>query len=129
MPEALLSDRGTNLLSHLMTDVCKLLGTKKLNTTAYHPVMGWCDGMVERFNHTLKAMLRKHADVFGSSGISFFLGCYRPIGIHLMILNCYSASIADHQKKLPISNPLTFTLWTMTITGKSYKYQLLLLRS
>ena len=37
VPEALLSDRGANLLSHLMKDVCSLLGVKKLNTTAYHP--------------------------------------------------------------------------------------------
>ena len=37
VPEALLSDRGTNFLSHLMLDVCKLLSIKKLNTTAYHP--------------------------------------------------------------------------------------------
>lgn len=43
VPEALLSDRGTNLLSHLMTDVCRLLGTTKLNITAYHPQ---CNGMV-----------------------------------------------------------------------------------
>ena len=50
VPEALLSDRGTNLLSHLMLDLCELLGTKKLNTTAYHPQ---CDGMVERFNRRL----------------------------------------------------------------------------
>ena len=28
VPEALLSDRGTNLLSHLMKDVCELIGTK-----------------------------------------------------------------------------------------------------
>ncbi len=33
VPEALLSDRGTNLLSHLMRDVCELLGIEKLNTT------------------------------------------------------------------------------------------------
>ena len=63
VPEALLSDRGTNLLSHLMLDVCDLLGTKKLNTTAYHPE---CDGMVERLNRTLKTMLRKRAAEFGS---------------------------------------------------------------
>ena len=44
VPEALLSDRGTNLLSHLMYDICTLLGITKLNTTAYHPQ---CDGMVE----------------------------------------------------------------------------------
>ena len=36
VPDALLSDRGTNLLSHLMLDVCKLLDIKKLNTTTYH---------------------------------------------------------------------------------------------
>ncbi len=62
VPEALLSDRGTNLLSHLMQDVCRILGVKKLNTTAYRPQ---CDGMVERFNRTLKTILRKHADKFG----------------------------------------------------------------
>ena len=63
VPEALLSDRGTNLLSNLMLDVCKLLGIQKLNTTAYHPQ---CDGMVERFNRTLKSMLRKHAAKLGN---------------------------------------------------------------
>ena len=34
VPNALLSDRGANLLSHLMRDVCQLLGITKLNTTA-----------------------------------------------------------------------------------------------
>ena len=61
VPEALLSDRVTNLLSYLMIDVCRLLGTQKLNTTAHHPQ---CDGMVERFNQTLKTMLRKYAAEF-----------------------------------------------------------------
>ena len=51
VPERLLSDQGTNLLSHLILDVCKKLGVQyKLNTTAYHP---YCDGMVEQFNCTL----------------------------------------------------------------------------
>lgn len=62
VPESLLSDRGTNLLANVMMDVCSLLGITKLNTTAYHPQ---CNGMVERMNHTLKAMLRKHAVKFG----------------------------------------------------------------
>ena len=60
--EALLSDRGTNLLSHVVLDVCELLGIKKLNTTAYHPQ---CDGLVERYNRTLKTAQRKHAARFG----------------------------------------------------------------
>ena len=49
VPESLLSDRGTNLLSHLMCDVCALLGIRKLNTTAHHPQcqMGWWRGLIE----------------------------------------------------------------------------------
>ena len=41
-----------------MKDIRKLLGIKKLNTTASHP-QG--NGAVERFNRTLKSMLRKQA--------------------------------------------------------------------
>ena len=62
VPESLLSDRGTNLLSFLMRDVCDLLGITKINTTAYHPQ---CNGLVERFNRTLKQMLRKHVEKRG----------------------------------------------------------------
>ena len=71
VPEALLSDRGANLLSHLMMDVCALLGIQKLNTTAYHPQ---CNGMVERFNRTLKGMLRTHATKFGSQWDRYLAG-------------------------------------------------------
>ena len=53
-----------------MMDICKILGIKKLNTTAYHPQ---CDGAVERFNRTLKTILRKHAARFGSQW-EFFQG-------------------------------------------------------
>ena len=71
VPEALLSDRGTNLLSVLMQDVCKLLGIKKLNTTVHHPQ---CDGMIERLNRTLKAMLRKQAAKFGTEWDTYLSG-------------------------------------------------------
>lgn len=49
--------------AHVMQDLCKLMGIKKLNTTAYHPQ---CDGMIERFNRTLKTILRKHATTYGN---------------------------------------------------------------
>ena len=45
-----MSDRGSNFLSALVKEVCRLLNTRKLNTTAYHPQT---DGLVERFNNTL----------------------------------------------------------------------------
>ena len=72
VPESLLSDRGANLLSALMKDVCQLLGIHKINTTVYHPQ---CDGMVERFNRTLKSMQRKHA---ASYGMPTSMQCYMP---------------------------------------------------
>ena len=71
VPENLLSDRGANLLSHLMMDICKLLGIHKLNTTAYHPQ---CNGMVERLNRTLKTALRKHAARFGVQWDQYLAG-------------------------------------------------------
>ena len=51
------------MLSFLIKDICKLLGIKKLNTTATHPQ---CNGAVERFNRTLKSMLRKQTVKMGA---------------------------------------------------------------
>ena len=62
VPGQLLSDRGPNLLSKLIQDICDLLGVKKINTTAYHPQT---DGLVERMNKTLRAMIAKHAHTYG----------------------------------------------------------------
>lgn len=71
VPKALLSDQGANLLAYLMKDVCELLGVDKLNTTAYHPQY---NGLVERFNRTLKVMLHKHAAKFGLQWDRFLSG-------------------------------------------------------
>ena len=71
VPEALLSDRGANLLSFLMQDVCKILGIKKLNPTAHHPQ---CDGMIERLNCTFKSMLHKHSAKFGAGWDTYLPG-------------------------------------------------------
>ena len=40
----------------MMKEVCRLLSLKQLTTTPYHPM---CNGLVERFNGTLKSMLKK----------------------------------------------------------------------
>ena len=81
VPEALLSDLGTNLLSHLMKDVCSLLGIEKYNTTAYHPQ---CNGLTERFNRTLKTMLRKHAVKFGRQWDQYLHGVLWAYRTHPM---------------------------------------------
>lgn len=56
MPEELLSDRGLNFLSDLILEMCSVLGIDKLNTSGYHQQT---DGLVEKFNSTLLAMMSK----------------------------------------------------------------------
>ncbi len=64
VPEESVSDRGANLLSMLMREVCQLTGMHKISTTAYHPQ---ADGLVENFNRTLRAMLAKYLGRFGAN--------------------------------------------------------------
>ena len=108
VPEALLSDRGTNLLSHLVQDVCNLLGIKKLNTTSYHPQ---CDGMVERLNRTLKTMIRKHIAQFGPQWDTYLSGPIGTPSINRQVRSprsfC-SGSIVEHRLRLHCCR---HTLW------------------
>lgn len=56
IPKEILSDRGTQFTSAMMEEILRLLSVKGLKTTPYHPQ---CNGLVERFNGTLKKMLRR----------------------------------------------------------------------
>ncbi|XP_042865110.1 uncharacterized protein LOC122248852 [Penaeus japonicus] len=58
IPRKVLSDRGTQFTSAMMEEVLRLLSIKGLRTTPYHPM---CNGLCERFNGTLKRMLRRMA--------------------------------------------------------------------
>ena len=53
-PTVLHSDQGRNFDSTLMHEIYDLMGIKKTRTTAYHPQ---CDGLVERQNRTLQAII------------------------------------------------------------------------
>ena len=54
MPDKILSDQGTNCQSELISEVLELMDIQRSKTTPYHPQ---CDGLSERFNRTMKAML------------------------------------------------------------------------
>ena len=58
IPEEILTDQGTNFMSQLLAEVYKFLRIKPIRTSPYHPQT---DGLVERFNKTLKTMVRKMA--------------------------------------------------------------------
>ena len=78
VPRELLSDRGAAFLSSLIQEVCKVMGLRKVNATAYHP-QG--DGLVERFNRTLIEMLSKTVKQGGRTGMTNFRTCYLHIGL------------------------------------------------
>ena len=56
LPKEVLTDQGTPFMSKVMRELCKLLHIKQLRTSVYHPQT---DGLVERFNKTLKNMLKR----------------------------------------------------------------------
>ncbi len=56
VPREILSDMGTQFVSDVMREVNSLLSIRQLTTTPYRPIT---NGLVEKFNGTLKAMLKK----------------------------------------------------------------------
>ena len=74
-----LTDQGTNFTYKLLKQVYKYLGIKGIRTTPYQPQT---DGLVERFNKTLKSMLRKFVSDSGSDWddwLPYLLFAYREV--------------------------------------------------
>ncbi|XP_065426955.1 uncharacterized protein LOC135976185 [Chrysemys picta bellii] len=78
-PKEILSDRGANFMSQLFNELWKVCGVKQLKTAPYHPQ---ANGLVERFNGTLKSMLGMYAKKRGQSWdelLPFLLYAYREV--------------------------------------------------
>ena len=56
VPSTIIHDCATEVLFEVLRDTAFILGIKQLPTSPSHPQ---CDGLVERFNRTLKLMLSK----------------------------------------------------------------------
>ena len=56
LPEEVLSDMGTQFTSECMQEVERLLSVKHISTSPYH---SQCNGLTEKFNGTLKKMLKR----------------------------------------------------------------------
>lgn len=66
-------------MSRMLQKVYQLLGIKRVRTTPYHPQT---DGLVERFNQTLKTMLKKYVSDTGKdwdTWLPFLLFAYREV--------------------------------------------------
>ena len=79
IPNEILTDQGSNFQSQLLRELYRLLHIEALRTSPYHPQT---DGLVERFNQTLKSMLQKTATEEGKDWdrlIPFLLFAYREV--------------------------------------------------
>ncbi|KAK7912922.1 hypothetical protein WMY93_013133 [Mugilogobius chulae] len=79
IPDEILTDQGTNFTSRLMQLFHRQLGITGIRTTPYHPQT---DGLVERFNQTLKRMLQRFVDDTGKDWdrwLPFLLFAYREV--------------------------------------------------
>ena len=79
VPGEILTDQGTNFTSKLLAEVYRLLKIKPIRTTPYHPQT---DGLVERFNGTLKAMLKRTVSKEGKDWdrlLPYLLFAYREV--------------------------------------------------
>ena len=56
IPEEVLIDLGTQFVLDCMQEVSRLLSIRRLTTTPYHQI---CNVLIEKFNSTLKKMLRR----------------------------------------------------------------------
>ena len=79
VPREILTDQGSNFTSRLLAELYRLLHVHPIRTSPYHPQT---DGLVERFNKTLKEMLRKTVTDGGKDWdrmIPYLLFAYREV--------------------------------------------------
>ena len=79
IPSEIFADQGSNFTSQLLTKLYWMLHGHLIRTSPYHLQT---DGLVERFNQTLKSMLRKAATKEGcdcDKMILFLLFAYREV--------------------------------------------------
>ena len=79
IPKEILTDQGSNFTSQLLTEIYRLLHVHPIQTTPYHPQT---DGLVERFNKTLKSLLQKGTADVGKDWdklLAILLFAYREV--------------------------------------------------
>ena len=78
IPVEILMDQGSNFMSKLLKEVHHRMGVKPICTSPYH---SQTDGLVEQFNQTLKAMLRRLAEEGKDWNklLSYVLFAYREV--------------------------------------------------
>ncbi len=95
IPKEILTDQGTAFMSRTIRELYGLSGIKSVRTSIYHPQT---DGLVERFNRTLKTMIRKFGQNWDKWLEPLFVHCAGgPASLHRVFppsSSCTAASPA-----------------------------------
>jgi len=67
-PQTITSDRGTNFMSELFREICKLLKVKRINSTSFNPQM---QGKVEKFHLGLNQSMSHYVNKYGNDWDEF----------------------------------------------------------
>ena len=118
LPKKILSDQGRNFKSELITDLCRLMGTQKLQTSLYHLQT---NGQCERFNSTLIGMLGTLSPEWKSdwkSSIGMLVHAYNCTGNSAMGFRPYYL-MYGRQPNLPVGVILGLAPQTTTAPDTS----------
>ena len=116
-------DRGAQFTSGVMAEMSRLISVKQLMTTPYHPM---CNGLVKRFNDTLKLRLKRLCaesprDWDRYVGPAFF--AYREVPQESSMFSPFELLYGS-----PVRGPMTLLkeLWTKKISDpelrSTYEY-------
>lgn len=106
-----------------MLEVYRLMGVKKVNTTAYYPQT---DGLVERFNQTLTDMLAKTVEAHGANWdecLPYVLFAYRT-SLHESTLESPFSLLYGRDAQLPIEEVMCPVPTRHPIDVSDYKTEL-----
>ena len=79
VPQKILTDQGSNFTSQFLAEIYRLLHVHAIRTSLYHPQTG---GLVERFNQTLKNMIKRTTSKEGKDWdkiVPYLLFAYREV--------------------------------------------------
>ena len=121
-PAIIHSDQGRNFESHLMHEICRLMGIHKSRTTAYHPQ---CDGQVERQNRTLQNILSsfvsQHKDDWDNwvalAVYAYNTSCHESTGFspYEMVFGRDARTPIEIDLGLPLKNPCSQSEYTQSV--------------
>jgi hypothetical protein len=115
-PQTISSDKGTNFMSELFQEVCKLLNVRRINSTSFNPQM---QGKVERFHFGLNQTMSHYVNKYGSDWddfVNYALMAHRAIPHSISGYSPYYL-LYGREMRLPTEDDLSAEKFVMNDCG------------